>query len=167
MLIGVVSDTHGHKQYTVQAVRMLEQFDIKRVLHCGDIGSPEIPALFAQWPADFVLGNVDRHDQASLKEAVEATEGHRFHGLLARLNIAEREIAVVHGDDQRTLNELIEDPEVEMVCSGHTHRAEVRAEQDKCVLNPGALFRANPHTFALVDLTALEATIISVGECTR
>ena len=54
MLIAVVSDTHGHKDYTREAIRMLETFDVERVIHCGDIGSPEIPPLFGAWPTEWV-----------------------------------------------------------------------------------------------------------------
>src|SRR5436190_6945544 len=59
MRLGIVSDTHGHVQNTLDAVRMLESLDVDEVLHCGDIGSTEIPGLFAQWPTHFVLGNCD------------------------------------------------------------------------------------------------------------
>jgi hypothetical protein len=30
------------------------------------------------------------------------------------------------------------------------------------VLNPGALYRANPHTIAVVDLATMEATIVPI-----
>ena len=57
--IGVISDTHGHIVNTRRAVRMFESMQVQQVLHCGDIGSPEIPPLFDAWPTHYVLGNVD------------------------------------------------------------------------------------------------------------
>ena len=33
MRIGIVSDTHGHDQYTLDAVRMLECLEVERVIH--------------------------------------------------------------------------------------------------------------------------------------
>ena len=42
MLIGVVSDTHGRVDFARQAVRVLEGFPVKSVIHCGDIGSVAI-----------------------------------------------------------------------------------------------------------------------------
>ena len=59
MRLGIVSDTHGHVQNTLDAVRMLESLGVDEVLHCGDIGSTEIPRLFARWPTHFVFGNCD------------------------------------------------------------------------------------------------------------
>jgi predicted phosphodiesterase len=71
MLLAVISDTHGHVEYTLQAVLKLESLDVDRVIHCGDIGSAAIPPLLARWPVDYVLGNVDR-DSESLRRAIEA-----------------------------------------------------------------------------------------------
>ncbi|HEX5444919.1 MAG TPA: metallophosphoesterase family protein, partial [Pirellulales bacterium] len=65
MLVGVISDTHGHVEFTRSAVRMFESCAVELVIHCGDIGSNEIVGLFALWPAHFVFGNVD-HDQRGL-----------------------------------------------------------------------------------------------------
>jgi hypothetical protein len=59
MLLGVVSDTHGHVQNAQAAVRMLENLEVEVVLHCGDIGSQAIVPLFKKWPTHFVFGNVD------------------------------------------------------------------------------------------------------------
>lgn len=77
MRIGVVSDTHGQVPFTLDAVRMLESLEVDLVLHCGDIGSPEIVALFAAWPTHFVFGNVDDHRQR-LRSAILAA-GQRCH----------------------------------------------------------------------------------------
>ena len=57
MIIGIVSDTHGHVEFARPAMRMLESCQVELVIHCGDIGSPEIVELFAPWPAHFVFGN--------------------------------------------------------------------------------------------------------------
>ena len=65
MLLGVVSDTHGQTDYTLDAVRMLESLEVDAVLHCGDVGSAEVVRLFKPWPTHFVLGNVD--DAATIR----------------------------------------------------------------------------------------------------
>lgn len=166
MLIGVVSDTHGHEDYTREAVRMLETFGVLRIIHCGDIGSPRIPPLFAQWPTDWVFGNVDGRP-AELQASIEAIEHHTCHGRFGSIDCGERRIAVLHGDDSRRLRETINGGQYDLVCSGHTHQSETRQEGSTLVLNPGALYRANPHTFAVVELDNLEATIVSVGSHTR
>lgn len=160
MQIGVVSDTHGHAGYTRQAIRMLESLEVEAVLHCGDIGSPEIVELFAAWPTHFVFGNVDQ--QRLLGEAIRAA-GQTCHDRFGRLELAGRKIALLHGDDSALLEQTIASGRFDLVCHGHTHVARNIERGRTRVLNPGALFRANPHSIAYVELPKLEATIISLA----
>jgi predicted phosphodiesterase len=48
------------------------------------------------------------------------------------------------------------------VCYGHTHLAAIERLGRTLSLNPGALYRANPHSLAIVELKSLEATIIAL-----
>jgi putative phosphoesterase len=156
MLLGVVSDTHGHVANTRQAVRMLESFDPVAVIHCGDIGTAEIVPLFSAWPTHFVLGNVDE-DVDEIDEAIR-TAGQTNHGAFGQLELENRRIAFLHGHDLPRLRETIASGRWDLVCSGHTHKRDLRREKKTLVLNPGALYRANPHSLAIVDLTTLEVT---------
>jgi putative phosphoesterase len=157
MLLGVVSDTHGHVVNTQAAVRMLESLQVEAVLHCGDVGTAEIPPLLARWPTHFVLGNVD-HDPKEVAQAVQANGV--FYGKFADLTLAGRRIAVLHSDDFQRFRKAIDSGDYDLVCYGHTHIAKQHREGKTLVLNPGALYRANPHSLAVVDLTTMEATIV-------
>ena len=159
MRIGIVSDTHGQALYAQQAVRLLEGLDVERVIHCGDVGSAAIVPLFQRWPLDFVQGNVD--DPRELEAAARAC-GQTFHGRLGSLTLDGVKIAILHGDDGRLLREIIDGGNYQLVCHGHTHVADRRQVGDTLVLNPGALYRANPHTIAAVDLPGLEVMSITV-----
>jgi putative phosphoesterase len=160
MLLGVVSDTHGRVASAQAAVRMLESLQVAVVVHCGDIGSTEIPPLFHAWPTHFVRGNVD-HDIAALTSAMPASG--TFHDRFADLVIAQRRIAVVHSDDAKRFRAAIDSGLYDLVCYGHTHVAEQHQERQTLVLNPGALHRANPHSLAVVDLETMTATIVNLG----
>ena len=159
MRLGIVSDTHGHVPYSADAVRMLAEFEVDTVLHCGDVGSGEVVRLFAKWPAHFVTGNVDHGPTI---RAAAAACGATFHGPFAALELGGVRIAVLHGDDTRRLAETIEGGLYGLVCSGHTHVAARRVVGSTVVLNPGALYRATPHTLAIVELPSLETEIIAV-----
>ena len=162
MLIGVVSDTHGHVQNTQAAARMLDSLGVEAALHCGDIGSEAIVPLFAQWPTHFVLGNVDEGGiTAALQTAIEKA-GQTFHGRFGSLELAGVKIALLHGDDERLLQQTISAGKHQLVCHGHTHAARNERIGSTLVLNPGALYRANPHSIALVDLPTLKTEIIPV-----
>jgi hypothetical protein len=150
MILGVVSDTHGHLDYARQAVRMLDSLSVEAVLHCGDIGSPEIVPLFADWPTHFVFGNVD-YDVYELRAAIQAA-GQTCHGLCGDLTLAGVRIGLLHGHDGARLQQMIASGKWQLICYGHTHVAERHQAGPTWVLNPGALYRANPHSLAVVDL---------------
>jgi uncharacterized protein len=160
MQIGVISDTHGNMANTWAAVRMLQSLEVEAVLHCGDIGALDIPRLLAPWPAHLVLGNCDPNEKA-LRAAAEAY-GATLHGRFGDIMLAERRIALLHSDDARLFRQVITSGEYDLVCYGHTHKAEQHYEGKTLVLNPGALHRASKHTIAVVDLATMEATIVPV-----
>jgi hypothetical protein len=160
MLIGVVSDTHGHVEFTRPAVRMLESCQVECVIHCGDIGSEQIVALFERWPTHFVFGNVDTAG-ARLRLAIEAA-GQTCHDRFGVLETDGRRIAFLHGDDTALLQGTIAGGQYDLVCYGHTHVAEQHQAGDTLVLNPGALYRASPHSLAVVRLPQLEIAHVAL-----
>jgi putative phosphoesterase len=157
-LLGVVSDTHGQVEFTRQAVRMLASLEVQAVLHCGDIGSVEIIPLFSAWPTHFVFGNVD-FDEANLRSAIRVA-GQTCHDRFGSIVLAGRKIAFLHGDDSSLLRECTTNGKWDLVCHGHTHVAKQQQVGPTLVLNPGALYRANPHSLAVVELPSLEVTAV-------
>ena len=160
MLLGIVSDTHGHVENTRRAIRMLDSLGIEQVIHCGDIGSTEIPPLFAAWPTHFVFGNVD-YNEVDLREAI-AQSRLKCHGRFGELTLGQWKLAFLHGDDQPLLCEAIEGGRYDLVCHGHTHVARQARQGKTLILNPGAMYRANPHSIAVVDAATLRPSIIAV-----
>ncbi len=160
MRIGIVSDTHGHVTNTLSAISMLDSLEVERVLHCGDIGTPEIPAYFKLWPTDFVFGNCDiaREELTAAIRAAKKT----CHGVFGDLRIADTRIALLHSDDHRKFQEVIASGTYDLVCYGHTHVAKIEQMGQTTVLNPGALYRANPHSLAIVDLDTMHAEIVNL-----
>ena len=156
MFLGVISDTHGHLWNTQDAARLLAPFAPEAVIHCGDVGNPRVVEPLAPWKTHYVLGNVD-DDPEELREII-AEAGHTFHGRFGKLELAGRKIAFLHSDDQRLFRETIASGLWDLVCYGHTHLAEQHYEGQTLVLNPGAVYRANPHSIAVVELPGLEVT---------
>lgn len=161
MRIAVVSDTHGHVGYTTTAVRAIRQERVAAVLHCGDIGSEAIVPLFAEWPTHFVFGNVD-DDGGPLPAAISAA-GQTCHQRFGSLELGGVKIALLHSDDWALFDETIESGTYDLVCYGHTHVAEQHRAGRTLVLNPGALYRATPHTFAVVELPGLDVRHVVVA----
>ena len=157
MLLGIVSDTHGHLPNTRDAVRVLESLEVDTVIHCGDIGSVDVIPLFSAWPTHYVFGNVD-HQVQPLEAAIQGQRQHVLHYRFGSLSLHARKIAFLHGDEPRTLRDTIDSGRWDLVCCGHTHVAQVRRVDNTLVVNPGAIYRARPHSLAVVNLTDMDVT---------
>ena len=149
MLLGLISDTHGHTRNTLDGLRLLEAIGVERIIHCGDIGSLMIPRLFTT-PTHFVFGNVDQ-DEDDLRSSIQEA-GHTCHDRFGDLELAGLNIAFLHGDDGRRWEATINSGNWDLVCFGHTHRRESRYVGQTLLLNPGAAYRATPHSVATIDL---------------
>jgi putative phosphoesterase len=158
--VGIVSDTHGHVELTQPAVRMFESLDVQTVLHCGDIGSMAVVELFAKWPTHFVFGNCDR-DTDEFAAAIRRA-GQLCHGPFGELTLDGVRIALLHSHDGRRFRQTINSGEYRLVCYGHTHVAAIERRGETVVLNPGAIYRANPHSVAVVELPAVDAAIVTL-----
>jgi uncharacterized protein len=158
--LGVISDTHGHVELTRPAIRMLESLEVDTVLHCGDIDSMDVVELFAAWPTHFVFGNCDENTQAFAAAIRKA--GQTCHGYFGDLELGGVTVALLHSHDHRQFREAIDSGKYRLVCYGHSHVAAIDRHGDTIVLNPGAIYRATPHTIAVVELPAVEATIIEL-----
>jgi uncharacterized protein len=160
MRLGIVSDSHGHVELTRPAIVMLKSLEVDCVLHCGDIGSAEVVRLFADWPTHFVFGNCDGNRE-ELAGDIEAA-GQTCHGEFGALEIAGKRIALLHSHDGARFREALQGGAWDLVCYGHTHVASIDRYGPTVALNPGALYRANPHSLAIVDLPAVDAQIITL-----
>jgi putative phosphoesterase len=160
MRLGVISDTHGKVELTRPAVRMFESLEVNGLLHCGDIGSLAVVELLAAWPAHFVFGNCD-DNHAEFAAAIRRA-GQTCHGLFGDFELEGVRIALLHSHERRRFREAIDSGDYRLVCYGHTHVAAIDRYGDTVVLNPGAIYRATPHSVAIVDLPAVEATIIEL-----
>lgn len=159
MLLGLISDTHGDRYGTAQAIRLLESLEVSQVMHCGDVGTAEVVGMFSPWPTHFVLGNVDH------AVAIEAAVCHfqqTFHGRFASLELEGRLVAVLHGDDRRRLRETIADGRWDLVCHGHTHETAISQSGTTLVVNPGAISRTPSPSVAVVELPSLRVTPVSL-----
>jgi putative phosphoesterase len=160
MQIGIVSDTHDKYQTTRRALDILRERGIDTVLHCGDIEDPETVALFSGFTAHFVFGNCDSERDALRAAMIEA--GATLDENFGHLELDGVKIAFVHGDDRHLLQELENSGHFDFLFHGHTHQAMERQSGPTRVINPGALHRARPKTFLVLDLATGKVESIAV-----
>jgi putative phosphoesterase len=139
---------------------MFESLGVDAVLHCGDIGSMAVVELFAHWPTHFVFGNCDTDLERFAAQIRHA--GQHCHGQFGDLEFDEVSIALLHSHDGRRFRQTIDSGDYQLVCYGHTHVAAIDRRGDTVVLNPGAMYRASPHSVAVVELPGVAANVISV-----
>ncbi|MGE3807639.1 MAG: metallophosphoesterase [Gemmataceae bacterium] len=152
MLIAVLSDTHGRQAAVETALRYVRSRGAQLVLHCGDIDDAATVRLFAGITSHFVLGNCDtKRDE--LRRAVAAIAG-TCHEPFGDLELGGQKIAFLHGHDHRLHKDVENSDYFDYLFYGHSHRAEEHRTGRTHVVNPGALHRANPKTFVLLDLAS-------------
>ena len=150
MLIGVVSDTHNNYPAVSKALALLTERGVSQILHCGDIEDKETVALFAGFDTHFVFGNCDS-DRSSLRRAMTKT-GATLHEHFGSLELSGVKIAWLHGDNSRMRRDLEASGHYDFLFYGHTHHHEAHQAGSTWIINPGALYRAKPKTFLVLDL---------------
>jgi putative phosphoesterase len=159
MRIGILSDTHSRYATVETALKLLEEHRVDLLIHCGDIEDAETVWLFPG-NTHFVFGNCDA-ERSSLRQAMYGI-GATLHEPFGRLELAGSKIAFVHGDDNRLLDRLAQGGDYDYLFHGHTHIARDEQTGRTRVINPGALFRARPKTFVVLDLESGEAESVIV-----
>ena len=150
MLVGILSDTHDSVSAMDAAMALLRQQGADVYLHCGDVGGHHILDRLAGLDAHFVFGNNDwEHDSLrSYAEKLQIT----LHGGRAELELADKKLLMVYGDDLRAMDRAISQQRFDYVFHGHTHQTRDERVGKTRVINPGALFRARQKTVATLHL---------------
>jgi len=151
MLIGILSDTHGHALAARAGVRLLRDRGARILLHCGDVGGEAVLDELSGGRVAFVWGNNDL-DRLPLANYARLL-GLECMDTLGSVEVAGKEIAITHGDDYRVLHRLRTSQKHDYVLFGHTHVPSDERTGRTRMINPGALYRARPKTVALLDLT--------------
>jgi len=149
MKLGIMSDNHGRMHAVRQARIELEQAGAEAIVHCGDIGGPDVLDELAGCTCWFVWGNMD--DPApSWRGHVEALGLPWPNGPL-ELHLAGKRLAVFHGHEPGFARAM-RAAQYDYLIYGHTHRCADQQVGTMRVVNPGALHRAAARTVALLDL---------------
>lgn len=160
MHIGILSDTHGNRRTVSLALAELRERGVTTVLHCGDIDDPETVTFFHGFTAHFVFGNCD-YDKAALREAM-ADIGATLHESFGSVEIEGVKLAFTHGDDKLLMRDVERSGYYDFLFYGHTHQAEEHRTGPTRVINPGALHRARPKTFIVLDLESRNVESVTV-----
>ena len=161
MKIAILSDTHGQYQTVETVLEQLQTRNINTVIHCGDIDDSETVWLFRGFTAHFAFGNCDV-DKVSLRQAIHGI-GETLYEPFGHLELGGVKLGFVHGDDAGLLRDLERSEHFDFVFYGHTHVAREHRTGATRVINPGALHRARPKSYIILDLTTQEVESVQLS----
>jgi putative phosphoesterase len=162
MRIGILSDTHSRYGTVDRALKVLQDRGVSLVLHCGDIEDANTVLLFQGFTAHFVFGNCDRLQRPGLIQAIREI-GATWHEPYGHLELEGIKMAFVHGDDVPLLKKIEKTKSFDFLFYGHSHQAGEYRRGTTRIINPGALHRAYPKQFVVLDLATGELEPVVVG----
>ena len=159
MLIGLMSDTHDHQDYTRKAIDLFNKREVQYVIHAGDYTSPFTLKLFKELNCKYVgiFGNNDG-DKLLL---LERSDGNIFYQPYL-FTLHERKIVVVH--EHHLVDALADSGHFDLIVYGHTHEPVVKKVNNTLVVNPGEAgsWLYGKATVAIADLEEMEAEVIGL-----
>jgi len=151
MLIGLISDSHGHADRVTQAMELLTSRGVECIIHLGDIGGKDVLDAMQGHEVRIVFGNCD-WEERELQDHAESIGIHVDHPI-GRLECGGKTLAYTHGHRDELMQVSLSE-HAEYLCHGHTHLVRDECIQSTRVLNPGALHAASRYTVGLLDTTA-------------
>jgi len=152
MKIGIVSDTHDHKEKILKIFKSFEEEGIKEVVHLGDLISPfNFGFIRSVYSGNLyvVFGNNDG-------EKLYLVEQARVHNIQIfprprELTIGSVKLVVMH--EPFMVKELAETQKFHIVAYGHTHRIHLEKVGSTFIINPGEAcgYLTGKATFAIFD----------------
>jgi putative phosphoesterase len=136
--IGVISDTHGLLR--PEAERCLA--GVAHIIHAGDIGAPGIVERLRRIaPVTAIRGNVDQGEWAEQFREIET------------VRLGGRCFYILHDANELSVNPVALG--IDVVISGHSHRARIATADGVLYLNPGSAGKRRfnlPITLATLDV---------------
>lgn len=136
--IGVISDAHNSVSAIQEALQTFDDYEVDRIIYCGDVTDPETIACFRGYKIDFVLGNCDECRRSAIVAAIKEIGG-ICHDLFGEIEWGGKKIFFTHGHRNDVLENAIYSGQYDLVCYGHTHVYEERKYENTLIVNPGAL----------------------------
>jgi len=169
MKLGIISDTHDRVDNIIKMVNILNQHQVKLVIHCGDWVAPFTLQYYQplKCPLRGVFGNNDgdkfRHLRLSQTKKFKVDV--EYEDTFLELEIDKRKLAVYHGDYASITHALVTCGEYDAVFHGHTHVKVNQTVGKVLSLNPGTLLPQTSPTvkgasFAIYDTATNSAEII-------
>ncbi len=152
MLIGLISDTHDQMDGIEKAFQVFISKKVELILHAGDWSLPSTVeyigkrALQANIPVKGVLGHSDKELESTLHTPTTYVGVEISTEKVMVMDINKKNIAIYHGDDERVVNNIIQEQIYDVLITGHTHRMLQERIDSTFIVNPGSTAFSQPIT---------------------
>ena len=162
MKIGILSDTHNSIVMTKKALAVFKEQGVDMVVHAGDITSPRMLKLFAQFQSRFVLGNgdIDIEDLNAESEKL----GFGCIEESCTFELQGKKFIVFHGNDVPAFRQAVASGEYDYIIKGHTHFFENYTSSRSRIINPGCLYSGEDCSVVILDLDTDRVEMIRIEE---
>lgn len=154
--ICIISDSHDRLSSLEYLFKILEEKNITSVYHAGDAIFPPFFRDFFKKNLKiyFVRGNNDG-EYEFLKSTLEKN-GSLFFPEYMDIELNKRRIFMIHKDD--LIKPLAKSGLYDVIIYGHTHKLDIRKENNTLIINPGTLsgYLAEFKSFVILDIDSLE-----------
>jgi putative phosphoesterase len=150
-LVGLISDSHGEWLRTQEAISLLSIQGCDCILHMGDIETHEVLDALAGNNVSLVFGNCD---VVSRLDSYAMSLGLDVQHPAGTVEVEGKQIAFLHGHDEKKYLEFLENPSIDVIVHGHTHEKRDEVVNNTRCINPGALHRAQVYTVAVLDTSS-------------
>ena len=136
MILGVVSDTHNHLSNIEKIIDLFNERNVEKVIHTGDITQAKTLSKFSRLNCSLygVYGNNDLKEIGL--EEVSKINGFKIEHPPLITKLGGKKIAIFH--EPEGIEDLIkDDPSIELVLHGHTHRFRNEKVGNTIIINPG------------------------------
>ncbi len=150
MKIGIASDTHDNMVKIKDMVDILNKRKVELFLHAGDFIAPfslsYLSKLRCEWVG--VFGNND----GERRGLTEKSEG----------CIKEPPYFIESGSKKIALMHEFQDADADILICGHTHRPEIKHNENKLIINPGEVcgWLTGKSSLVILDTEILKTELI-------
>lgn len=169
MRIAIFSDTHDNIPNLRAAVTYCNAYAVTVIIHCGDLISPFMLPVLAEFRGvvHLIYGN-NVGDQHLISQRCGTTyPSLTHHGIFGAMEAGGIQFAFTHYPEMA--RGLASQGRFQVVCCGHNHRYGVEQLGDCLLINPGELLGAETAApcFAILETATMEVEKVEISDTRR
>ena len=166
MRVAILSDSHDNIPNLRSAVTYCNAYTVSVIIHCGDLISPFMLPVLAEFggAVHLIYGNNAGDQHLISQRCGTSFPSLSHHGILGAIEAGGLKIAFTHYPEMA--RGLACQGRFQVVCCGHNHRYGVERLGECLLINPGELLGAEavPPCFAILETATMEVERVEIAD---